>query len=43
MFGVIIVVIFLFCHCKNILRNYKWVVTIEKMELGSFGGEREIM
>jgi len=43
MFGVIIAVNFLFCHSKKILKNCKWVVTVEKMELGSFGGEGEIM
>jgi hypothetical protein len=24
-------------------RNYKWVVAIEKLELGRYGGEEEIM
>ncbi len=42
-FGVTIVVNFLFAIVKQMFRNCKWVITIEKLELGSFGGEGGIM
>jgi hypothetical protein len=40
-FGVTIVVNFLFAIVKQKFSNCKWVVAIEKMELGSLNGEGE--
>ncbi len=42
-FGVAIAVNVFFAIIKYMFRNCKWIVTIEKMELGNFGGEGERM
>ncbi len=38
-FGTTIVVNFVFAIVKLMFSNYKWVVAVEKMELGTLGGE----
>jgi len=38
-FGVTIVVNFLFAIVKEMFKNCKWVIAIEKLELSSSGGE----
>jgi hypothetical protein len=42
-FDVTIIVNFLFAIVIYMFKKYKWVVAIEKFELGIFGGEGEIM
>jgi hypothetical protein len=42
-FGVIIVVNFVFAIVKLMFSNCKWVVAIEKIKLGSLGGEGDRM